>query len=124
MNPRFRKSLSNKTFKTDMITLRQETDITFYRSSGPGGEKKDKTETAVRLSHRPSGFKVIATEHRSQSKNRQLAFQRLQKKLLELNRTSKKRIPTKTPPVVQEKRLESKQHRSKTKALRANVRYK
>ncbi|HEX9757337.1 MAG TPA: peptide chain release factor-like protein [Nitrospiria bacterium] len=124
MNPRFRKSLSNKIFKTDMVTLRQETDVTFYRSSGLGGEKKHNTETAVRLSHRPSGLKVIATEHRSQPKNRQLAFQQLQKKLLELNRTSKKRVPTKTPPVVQEKRIPSKQSLSKNKVLRANVRNK
>ena len=122
MNPRFRKNLSNKTFKTDLVTLRQETDATFYRSSGPGGEKKDKTQTAVRLSHRPSGLKVIATEHRSQSKNRQLAFQRLQRKLLELNRESKKRIPTKVSNAVQEKRLETKQHWSKKKSLRGPVR--
>jgi len=92
------------------------------RSSGPGGEKKDKTQTAVRISHRPSGLKVIATEHRSQSKNRQLAFQRLQRKLLELNRESKKRIPTKVSNAVQEKRLETKQHRSKKKLLRGPVR--
>ena len=122
MNPRFRKNLSNKTFKTDLVTLRQETDATFYRSSGPEGEKKDKTQTAVRLSHRPSGLKVIATEHRSQPKNRQLAFQRLQRKLLELNRETKKRIPTKGSNAVQEKRLESKQDRSKKKSLRGAVR--
>jgi len=105
-----------------LVTLRQETDATFYRSSGPGGEKKDKTQTAVRLSHRPSGLKVIATEHRSQSKNRQLGFQRLQRKLLELNRESKKRIPTKVSNAVQEKRLKTKQHRSKKKSLRGPVR--
>lgn len=117
MNPRFRKNLSNKTFKTDLVTLRQETDATFYRSSGPGGEKKDKAQTAVRLSHRPSGLKVIATDHRSQTKNRTLAFQRLQRKLLELNRESKKRIPTKVSNAVQENRLETKKNPPKKKSL-------
>ncbi len=104
-----------------MTTLRQETDVTFYRSSGPSGEKKDKTDTAVRISHRPSGLKVIATEHRSQSKNRQLAFKRLQKKLLELNKTSKKKIPVQPPQAVKEKRLQGKKKTSKTKSFRSTV---
>ncbi len=121
MEPRFRKGLSHKTFATDLVTLRQETDVTFYRSSGPGGEKKNKTETAVRLSHRPSGLKVMATEHRSQSKNRELAFQRLQRKLVALNRIPKKRIPTRVSVATGEKRLAGKRQRSKTKALRSRV---
>jgi RF-1 domain len=48
-----------------------------YRASGPGGQKRNKTESAVRLRHRPSGLSVIAEESRSQHENRDRALRRL-----------------------------------------------
>ena len=63
--------------------------IETYRSSGPGGQRKNKVETAVRLKHLPSGFTVIATEHRSQAENRKLALERLRERLIKLNRPRK-----------------------------------
>jgi hypothetical protein len=48
-----------------------------YRASGPGGQKRNKTSSAVRLRHPPSGLIVIAEESRSQHENRARALRRL-----------------------------------------------
>ncbi len=48
-----------------------------FRGPGPGGQKRNKTSSAVRLTHRPSGISVIAGESRSQYRNRQVALGRL-----------------------------------------------
>lgn len=51
--------------------------IDCYRSSGPGGQKKNKTSSAVRLRHEPTGLSVIAEEDRSQHVNKTRALRRL-----------------------------------------------
>jgi hypothetical protein len=48
-----------------------------YRASGPGGQKRNKTSSAVRVRHGPSGLVVIAEESRSQHENRAKALARL-----------------------------------------------
>ena len=48
-----------------------------YRASGPGGQKRNKTSSAVRIRHLPSGLIVIAEESRSQHENRERALRRL-----------------------------------------------
>ena len=64
-----------------------ERDIHFqtFRASGPGGQHVNKTETAVRATHTPSGISVVADDNRSQSQNKRLATERLQVKLAALN---------------------------------------
>jgi hypothetical protein len=52
-----------------------------YRSSGPGGQKRSKTSSAVRIAHRATGIAVIATESRSQHENRDRALWRLREAL-------------------------------------------
>src|SRR5437870_11580266 len=52
-----------------------------YRASGPGGQKRNKTSSAVRLRHPPSGLMVIAEESRSQHENRGRALRRLRQAL-------------------------------------------
>lgn len=106
------------TFDTEFETLKRQVIVETYRSRGPGGQRKNKTETAVRLTHPPSGITVIATEHRSQAQNRKLAFERLQKRLLTLNRPRRRRIPTSTPLKAVERRIEGKKHLSAKKRLR------
>jgi len=61
----------------DEASLLAECDVDTYRASGPGGQKRNKTESAVRLRHRPSGLSVIAEESRSQHENRARALRRL-----------------------------------------------
>jgi len=105
-------------FDTDLHVLKKQVVIETYRSSGPGGQRKNKVETAVRLKHLPSGLTVIATEHRSQAENRRLAFERLRRRLVMLNRPVRHRIPTPTPLKAVAKRMEEKQIRSNKKRLR------
>jgi hypothetical protein len=50
-----------------------------YRASGPGGQKRNKTSSAVRLRHWPTGLIVIAEESRSQHENRARALRRLRR---------------------------------------------
>lgn len=52
-----------------------------YRASGPGGQKRNKTSSAVRIRHLPSGLIVIAEESRSQHQNRARALKRLRQAL-------------------------------------------
>lgn len=105
-------------YDTDIETLKKQVAIETYRSRGPGGQRKNKVETAVRLKHLPSGITVVATEHRSQAENRRLAFERLRKRLTKLNRPIRRRIPTRTPLIAIQKRMEGKKFRSKKKRLR------
>ena len=107
-----------QTFETDLRRLRKEVLIETYRSSGPGGQRKNKTETAVRLKHLPSGITVVATEHRSQAQNRKLAFERLRERLLKLNRPRRRRIPTRIPLGAMERKKEEKRVHSVRKQLR------
>jgi RF-1 domain len=58
-------------------TLLESCQITFLRRSGPGGQHRNKTETAVIIEHRPSGLRGEANERRSQAENRRLALFRL-----------------------------------------------
>jgi peptide chain release factor-like protein len=65
-------------FPSDAVLLSQ-CEVDTYRASGPGGQKRNKTESAVRLRHRPSGIIVIAEESRSQPENKARALRRLRK---------------------------------------------
>ena len=110
---------SRPLFDTDPDVLKQQVLVETYRSSGPGGQRKNKTETSVRLRHLPSGITVVATEHRSQARNRDLAFERLRSRLQRLNRPKKSRIPTPIPLKAARKRIEGKKIRSSRKRLRS-----
>ncbi len=113
--------IRKKEFSTELADLQKEVIITFYKSSGPGGQRKNKRETAVRIHHPPSGITVIGTEHRSQAKNKALAFERLQNKLRQLNKKKKPRKPTRKPRTVREKELKEKKQRSQKKKLRRKI---
>src|SRR5271170_7226973 len=64
------------TVLTDEQLLAQ-CEVDTYRASGPGGQKRNKTSSAVRMRHPPSGLIVIAEESRSQHENRAKALKRL-----------------------------------------------
>jgi hypothetical protein len=61
--------------------LLRQCEVDTYRASGPGGQKRNKTSSAVRLRHPPSGLIVIAEESRSQHENRARALRRLRQAL-------------------------------------------
>jgi hypothetical protein len=56
-------------------------EVDTYRASGPGGQKRNKTSSAVRLRHPPSGLLVIAEESRSQHENKARALRRMRQAL-------------------------------------------
>ena len=106
---------------TNLEILKKEVIVETYRSSGPGGQRKNKTETAVRLRHPLSGITVTATEYRFQAQNRKLAFERLRDRLIRLNRPRRSRIPTLTPLKAIERKKEEKRVRSQKKQMRQKI---
>ncbi len=70
----------------DIVIDIKEADVRVdtYRSSGAGGQKVNKTDSAVRLTHLPTGIVVAVQNERSQQKNRNVAWKILRAKLFEL----------------------------------------
>jgi ribosome-associated protein len=123
---------------TRTVTLPvSEIELRFSRSSGPGGQHAQKSETRVEaildveassaLSEtqkarvvRKAGpiLRAIAQDERSQTRNRELAVERLVETLREALRVERRRRPTKPTAASRERRLEQKRRRSETKQLR------
>ena len=61
----------------DDARLLAQCAVDTYRASGPGGQKRNKTSSAVRLRHEPSGLSAIGVESRSQHENKARALRRL-----------------------------------------------
>lgn len=63
-------------------------EVDRFRASGPGGQKRNKTDSAVRLRHRPTALSAEAVESRSQHENRARALRRLRLEIAVSARTS------------------------------------
>ena len=106
-------------FPTDRASLERDSDLEFFIASGPGGQHRNKVETGVRLTHRPSGISVTATERRSQHANREVAFERMAARLEELQQVSPPRKPTRPTAASRERRLEAKRRAAMLKKQRS-----
>ena len=98
--------------------LLDECDVETFRGPGPGGQHRNKTESAVRMTHRPSGIVRIARDDRSQLRNRVIALERIWLALEARKRRPRPRVPTRPSKGSQEQRLASKQHHAAAKRSR------
>lgn len=99
--------------------LLKECEVETFRSSGPGGQHVNKTESAVRLRHLPSGIVVSSQQERSQHRNKAICLKKLREKIEKLNYRAPKRIPTRVSRGAKNRTLEEKARRSQIKRLRS-----
>ncbi|HVP74861.1 MAG TPA: alternative ribosome rescue aminoacyl-tRNA hydrolase ArfB [Gaiellaceae bacterium] len=114
-----------------------EIELRTSRSSGPGGQHAQKSETRVEavfdveastalsaaqkkrvVAKAGPVLRAVAQDERSQLRNRELAVERLVAALREALRVPRRRVPTKPTAASRERRLEEKKRRSETKKLR------
>ena len=98
--------------------LLAQCEVQAHRASGPGGQHRNKAETAVRLVHLPSGVVVEGKDERSRTQNLRIALGRLREKLERRAYRPPPRHKTRPTRASREKRLESKRALSRKKTLR------
>jgi protein subunit release factor B len=98
--------------------LLEDCDVETFRGPGPGGQHRNKTESAVRMTHRPSGIVRIARDDRSQLRNRRIALERIWRALEARKRKPPPRVPTRPTRASREQRLASKERHGAAKRTR------
>lgn len=104
--------------REELEKLAAECDEEFFVASGPGGQHRNRTESGVRLTHRPTGIVVTATERRSQALNRTAALERMAERIEEARRPRVPRVKTRPSKAAKRARLEDKKRRSEIKRAR------
>ena len=99
--------------------LLRECEVETFRASGPGGQHVNKTESAVRLRHLPSGVVVTSRAERSQHRNKATCLRKLRERVEKLNHRPAKRVPTRVPRSAKNRTLEAKARRAEVKRLRS-----
>jgi protein subunit release factor A len=93
-------------------------DVDTFTAGGKGGQHQNKTESAVRLRHRPTGIMVICRDERSQYLNKARCLENLALKLAKRAEKKTPRIPTKKSGAVQRRIVENKVRVGRKKNLR------
>lgn len=102
--------------------LLRQCRVETFRAGGKGGQHQNTTDSAVRLTHEPTGVRATSRNERSQHRNKRIALDRLRRKLEKRNRRETPRVPTKVPRREKRRRLEEKKKRSRLKRLRGKPR--
>ncbi|KAI9878736.1 MAG: hypothetical protein M1830_010642 [Pleopsidium flavum] len=89
----------------------------FLKGSGPGGQKINKTSSAVQLKHLPTGIVIKSQETRSRTQNRKIARRVLAEKLEVMEKGSESRVAVKGEVKRKKKASQSKKTKRKYKAL-------
>ena len=90
---------------TDLL---KQCKVDTFRASGKGGQHVNKTESAVRITHKPTAIVVTCQDERSQHRNKEIALSRLREKLEALNKKQKKLMGfTSVPPKHNENRTKT-----------------
>lgn len=105
----------------DLEQLESEVEVTVYQASGPGGQHRNRTYSAVRLKHLPTGIVVTASDSRSQLRNRKIALERLARRLAEHFHEDPPRRTTKKKTSVRRKERQEREKESQKKKLRRPV---
>jgi hypothetical protein len=87
VDPAFRMVDAPHPATVDEDALLRDCEVSTGRVSGPGGQHRNRVDTAVFIEHRPTGIEAQATERRSQAENRRVAIRRLRRKLASHVRT-------------------------------------
>lgn len=109
----------------------KDLEITFTRSSGPGGQHVNKVSTTVKLTHLPTGLTVSVSDSRSQGTNRNLALLRLVEKMETIRAAAaqerkaelskKRRQRAKRSYGTKQEMLRDKKHRGEKKKQRRGI---
>jgi protein subunit release factor B len=102
----------------DDDALLAQCEVQAHRASGPGGQHRNKAETAIRLVHPPSGITAEGKDERSRAQNLRIALQRLREKLARRAWRPPPRHKTRPTRASKERRIESKRLLSAKKAAR------
>jgi protein subunit release factor B len=102
----------------DDEALLGQCEVQAHRASGPGGQHRNKAQTAIRLVHVPSGVTAEGKDERSRTQNLRIALARLREKLARRAYRPPPRKATRPTRAAKERRIESKRRQSAKKAAR------
>ena len=105
----------------DDDTLLGQCEVQVHRAGGPGGQHRNKVETAIRLVHTPSGVVAEGKDQRSRTQNLRAALGRLREKLEKKAYRPPPRRKTKPTQGSQRRRIEGKKILGAKKAARREL---